>query len=136
MVRLYTIAVMVSLSLLGPCLAYAKEKKYEKVDGALSALIQVSKDQKEMALALKDETRNYNRIETAVRMSELKPGEYTSDISARFGEPVVILAAGGEEPVKWIYKPASSSFFSDKQVWLLFDGEGKLLSAGYPPKKN
>lgn len=108
-------------------------KKYEKVPGGINTLIKIGESQKKMQSMLKKETSAYEKIESAVKSGEIIPGKKTADISEKYGQPVVTLHDKVSGTQKWVYKPGNANYFSQQQVWLIFDNDGILQAVKFPP---
>lgn len=92
----------------------------------LSTLIEVSKDQADIQKEYSEETKSYENVKRGVDSGSLAKGQDRKVISAKFGTPVVVVGEYGTDREKWIYKPASSSFFSGPRISLFFAKDGLL----------
>ncbi len=104
-----------------------KKVKWVKSKYGLKALIELSKTRGKMVKDLKDESKNYDKVKTAIESDSLKKGETVHDVRRRYGDPVIILS---EDEVsgatRWVYKPYQSTYFKGEKAYLFFDGEGAL----------
>ena len=92
----------------------------------LNTLIEISKDQADIQKGYDEETRNYEGIKRGVDSGSVVKGQDKKAISDKFGAPVVVVGEYGTDREKWIYKPASSSFFSGPRISLFFTKTGLL----------
>jgi hypothetical protein len=92
----------------------------------LGTLIEVAKSQKEMQRSYDEETKVFERVQSAVERGEIKKGDSKDDILRKYGEPVVILQDKEKGGEKWVYKPASSTFFEGVRVKIFFDSRGAV----------
>lgn len=92
----------------------------------LGQLMEISRAQKDAQRAYADETKAYGRVKSAVDKGAIKKGDSRKSIGDRYGEPVVSIIDANTKREKWIYKPASSSFFEGVKVYLYFDKDDKL----------
>jgi len=102
----------------------AKKTKYVKVKGGLKSLMAYGKSQGDMAEELKEETEKYRKVKIAIERGELKKGESAKRMADEYGEPVIVLDEGGAS--KWVYKPATDTFFDGAKIYLTFDGKDEL----------
>ena len=109
-----------------------KRKKSGRSKSGLKSLIQFSKDRNAMVKEYNMETKNYDRIREAVDQGYLDKGESASRIKSRYGEPVIILPDTKENITKWVYKPASATYFSDEKVYLIFDENDEFVEWKVP----
>lgn len=92
----------------------------------IGSLIEVGKS---MELSQKEsgqETVNFENVRNAVGNGLLKKGQARQAIWSQFGEPVVINQDLRTKRERWVYKPASSSFFGREKIVLFFDAGGRL----------
>ena len=94
--------------------------------GGLDNLIDVAKAQGEMQKVYAQETKTYDIVEAAIGTDAIEKGQTKDDIQNRYGEPVVSLQDEDSGREKWIYKPASSSYFEGPKIYLYFDKDGNL----------
>ena len=92
----------------------------------LSTLIEISKDQADIQKEYSEETKSYENVKRGVGSGSLAKGQDKKAISDKFGAPVVVVGEYGTDREKWIYKPASSSFFSGPRISLFFTKGGLL----------
>jgi hypothetical protein len=92
----------------------------------LNTLIEISKDQADIQKEYSEETRNYENVKRCVDSGSLVKGQDKKTIGDKFGLPVVVVGEYGTNREKWIYKPASSSFFSGPRISLFFTKTGLL----------
>ncbi len=90
----------------------------------LDTLIEIGKAQADISKSYAQETKNFEGVKKAVENGAIKVGQSINDIKTKFGEPVVAVKDGARE--KWIYKPASSSFFEGVKISLFFNANGAL----------
>ena len=90
----------------------------------LDTLIEVGKTQQDISKAYAQETKNFEGVKKAIENGAIKIGLSRDDIKKKFGEPVIAVREDARE--KWIYKPASSSFFEGVKINLFFSANGAL----------
>ena len=81
----------------------------------LGSLIDLARGQSAMQEGYKKDTRRFERVKSAVEAGTIRKGRPKDEIEDVYGRPVVVLEARQGEREKWIYKPASSSFFKGRQ---------------------
>jgi len=91
---------------------------------SLDTLLEVGKTQGEISKVYAQETKNFQGVKKAIDSGVIKAGQAKNDIKTKFGEPVVAVQSGARE--KWIYKPATSSFFEGEKISLFFNANGLL----------
>ena len=92
----------------------------------LGELMSIARAQKDAQKAYSDETKAFEKVKSAVDKGSIKKGDPKKSIGDRYGEPVVSIIDSNTKREKWIYKPASSSFFAGVKVYLYFDKDDKL----------
>ena len=92
----------------------------------LDALIEVGKNQVEIAKAYSDETKAYEGIKRAIERGEIVKGAIKKTILDKHGEPVVMVGDYGTDREKWIYKPSTSDFGKGPRISLFFAKDGIL----------
>jgi len=92
----------------------------------LGELMEIARAQKDAQAAYVMETKTYERVKSAAEKGAIRKGQAKRDIKNRCGEPVVSITDSTTGREKWIYKPASSSFFSGAKIYLYFDKDGNL----------
>jgi len=92
----------------------------------LNTLIEISKDQADIQKEYSEETRNYENLKRGVDGGSVAKGQNKKAIGDKFGAPVVIVGEYGTDREKWIYKPASSTFFAGPKISLFFTKDGSL----------
>ena len=92
----------------------------------LDALVEIGKSQTEMQKILDLETNTFERVKSAVERGEISKGRTKTAIKDKYGEPVVITQDAADRREKWVYKPATSSFFKGVKICLFFDANGLL----------
>ena len=94
----------------------------------VSALKELDKSQAEIRKDLAQETEVFNSLEKAITGGTVKKGASKKEIVKKVGEPVVVIedSEGYMGREKWVYKPASSSFFKGAKIYLFFDKFGIL----------
>lgn len=95
-------------------------------ESGLSSLIEVGKSQKEIASALDQETKNFEKVRSDVVNGSLNKGIFRDDVKRKYGEPVIKFDKDRDNPETWIYKPANVSFFDGVKIYLKFDDKGIL----------
>lgn len=90
----------------------------------LRNLIEVAKSQADMQRVYEEETYAYRQVKKAVESGKIEKGRSEADILSRYGKPVVSQKDLDGVRDKWIYKPATSSFFSGPKICLFFDQTG------------
>jgi hypothetical protein len=94
---------------------------------SLSDLLAIGHEQDEIEAALKDETKNYDKISSAVSENKISSGMSKEDIFKEYGQPSVSVPQN-EGQTKAVYKPSSKSYFDNDKVTLLFDASDKLIN--------
>ncbi len=92
----------------------------------LGTLIEASKGLGAAKAALKAETANFDRAKAALDGGFLEKGQTKEAILRQCGEPVVANEDFPSKRERWVYKPASSSFFKGPRLYLFFDAAGAL----------
>lgn len=92
----------------------------------LGELMDIARAQKDAQKAYVDETKAFERVKSAIDKGAIKKGDPKKSIGDRYGEPVVSIIDANTKREKWIYKPASSSFFAGVKVYLYFNKDDKL----------
>ena len=92
----------------------------------LDALIEVGKNMGEIQKGYDLETKNFERVKKAFDSGAIKKGQAKGDIAKQYGDPVIVTKESGPMREKWVYKPASSSFFDGIRIYLFFDESGAL----------
>ena len=121
-----TLFVMFVLSLIGACGVYAGE--------GLDNLIAIARNQGEIQREFAGRTKNYNAIKAAYDNGAISKGKAKEDIEKRYGGPDVIIDASAGKREKWIYKPASASFFGGERIALYFNDSGGLDEIVFQPE--
>ncbi|MBN1872474.1 MAG: hypothetical protein JW800_07880 [Candidatus Omnitrophica bacterium] len=93
----------------------------------LKTLMEIGKNQEIMAKALKDETKNYNRVKEAILGEKLKEGISSAEIKKRYGEPIIDIFDEKRNVYKWLYMPETSTHFEGEKIYLYVDEEGVLV---------
>jgi hypothetical protein len=98
------------------------------VSGAegLHELIAVAKSQADIQDEYSDETRTFDRVKRGIEKGEIKTGQSREEITSRYGEPIVKVDDAGTGRERWVYKPASSTYFKGIKACLFFGKDGKL----------
>jgi len=92
----------------------------------IGALVEAGKSMDSAKKALNQETANFNGVKSAIESGALRKGLSKQAIASQYGEPVVINEDFATKRERWVYKPASSSFFEGARICLLFDSSGAL----------
>jgi len=92
----------------------------------LDTLIAIGKSQAEMQKALDEETKAFERVKRAVETGDISKGQGKAGIRDKYGEPVVATQDSTTGKEKWVYLPATSSFFKGAKMYLFFDTNGLL----------
>ena len=124
---LCVLAVCLALCVAAGARAQSKKVRWVKSPTGVSSLMTLSKDMGQMNRQLKEETRNYEEVRSAICGRELKEGENASDIQRKYGSPVMVLSEKDGQISRWVYKSASDSYFEGEKAYLLFGDDGKLL---------
>lgn len=93
----------------------------------LKTLIELGKSQTAIAKALKEETKNYNKIKKAIIQEELEEGIEAEKIRKKYGEPIIDIFDKKKNAYKWLYMPATSTHFEGEKLYLFVDKEDKLV---------
>jgi hypothetical protein len=94
--------------------------------GGLDTLIEVARNQGEIAKSNKEETDNYGRVKRAIANGSLAKGTPKTQVRKLYGSPVVEFKDDNIGKEKWVYKDAGSSFFDGMKIYLIFDDAGNL----------
>lgn len=74
---------------------------------------------------LNQETASFEKVKKYMDSGKMEKGMGMQSVLKEFGEPLLIYY---ESPgAKWVYKPASASWFEGEKIYLFFDEEGKLV---------
>lgn len=92
----------------------------------LDSLVVVGKSMADIDAAMNEETKAFNRVKAAIDNGAIKKGLSEAEIRSRYGEPVIMNDDSATKRERWVYKPASSSFFKGIRIYLLFDDGGAL----------
>jgi hypothetical protein len=92
----------------------------------LDTLIEAGKSQAEIQKEYAKETKAFEKAKKALANNAVTAGMSKDDLRKECGEPVVIVSASGGKSEKWLYKPASSTFFKGPKISLLFGDSGLL----------
>ncbi|MDD5428268.1 MAG: hypothetical protein PHI58_03405 [Candidatus Omnitrophica bacterium] len=95
-------------------------------EAGLGELRKIAAAQADAQREYKEETKAFERVKNAIDSGYIKKGQTKKEIKDRYGEPVVNTRETETRRDKWIYKPASSSFFSGVKIYLYFDRDDKL----------
>ena len=93
----------------------------------LKTLINIGKSQERMAKALKEETKNYNKVKEAILEEELEEGISSEKIKKKCGEPIIDIFDNKRNVYKWLYMPETSTHFEGEKIYLYVDEEGVLV---------
>jgi hypothetical protein len=93
----------------------------------IGSLIEVGKSMDVAKKELAAETARFNSIKSAVESGALQKGLSRQAILSQYGEPVVMNEDFTTKRERWVYKPASSSFFEGSRIYLYFDANGSLV---------
>ncbi|MBD3379305.1 MAG: hypothetical protein GF408_02465 [Candidatus Omnitrophica bacterium] len=110
-----------------------KKKKWVKSKHGVGALMELSGDRGKMEREYREETRSFKEVKKAVEHEALRKGAAAFEVKKDFGEPVVEIPGEKAGEVRWVYKAASSDFFTGEKVYLIFGPEGKLIEWGIDP---
>jgi hypothetical protein len=92
----------------------------------IGSLAEVGKSMDAAKKELDQETVRFNAVKNAVESGTLKKGISKQAILGQYGEPVVMNKDFATNRERWVYKPASSSFFEGERIYLFFDTGGTL----------
>src|SRR3989338_785344 len=90
----------------------------------LDNLIEAGRNMSDIGRAMDAETKTFENVKRAIKNGTLKIGESKDSIRTRYGEPVIELEKEANAPGKWVYMPASSTFFKGIRIYLIFDDNG------------
>jgi len=93
----------------------------------LKTLIEIGKNQADIAKSLNKETENYNKVKEAITSGELKEGMAAGEIQKKYGEPVINIFDKKKNAYKWLYMPATSTHFKGEKLYLFVDKEDRLV---------
>ncbi|MCX5678982.1 MAG: hypothetical protein NTY76_07775 [Candidatus Omnitrophica bacterium] len=94
--------------------------------GGIDSLVEVGKSMADINAAMDEETRAFNRVKEAIDTGIIKKGISEAEVRSRCGEPVIANDDSATKREKWVYKPATSSFFKGIRIYLFFDDTGAL----------
>lgn len=94
----------------------------------LDALIDIARGQKEISRQYKEETEAFENVRSGVERGRIVIGEKDENIRSRYGAPVIVLKNADGSGERWVYKPASASFFDGDKIYLSFDKDGRLIN--------
>ena len=94
--------------------------------GGIGALQEVGRSMADINAALESQTKVFNRVKSAVDRGEIGKGMPKEEINRKYGEPVIANDDSATGRDKWVYMPASSTFFKGIRIYLYFDSQGKL----------
>jgi hypothetical protein len=92
----------------------------------INTLMEASKGMDEAKKELDAETAGFNRVKNAVDNGAIQKGQPRQAILNQYGQPVVMNEDLATKRERWVYKPASSSFFEGARITLFFDANGTL----------
>ena len=92
----------------------------------LDVLIQVGRNQADIARAYDEQTRNFGKVNKAIGSGSIKEG-VSKDFVRRYGEPVIISRDNEKNREKWAYMPAGSTFFKGIKIYLFFRDKDGIL---------
>ena len=104
----------------------------------IGSLIEVGKGMDAAKKDLAEETARFNSVKSAVETGALQKGISRQAVLSQYGEPVVMNEDFATNRERWVYKPASSSFFEGERIYLFFDASGalneiKIMRCPIPP---
>jgi hypothetical protein len=94
--------------------------------GGIDSLVEVGKSMADINAAMDEETKAFNRVKEAVDNGAIKKGLSEADVRSLYGKPVIANDDFATKREKWVYKPATSSFFKGIRIYLFFDNTGAL----------
>ena len=92
----------------------------------LSSLVEVGSSMDDAKKTLDAETRGFENVKRALDAGAIQKGAAKESIRAQYGQPVIVTKDGLGGKEKWVYKPASSSFFKGARICLYFNDLGTL----------
>jgi len=92
----------------------------------LNTLIELGKNQVEIMKDYEAQTKIFKKIKGASAAGELKKGLTKDYIKKTYGEAVVNVKDVKSGRDKWVYMPASSSFFKGEKIHIYFTDGGLL----------
>lgn len=93
----------------------------------IGSLAEVGKSMDSAKKDLAEETARFNGIKNAIESGVLKKRLSRQAVLSQYGEPVVMNEDLATKRERWVYKPASSSFFEGPKAYLFFDVNGDLV---------
>jgi len=111
-----------------------KRKKWTKSKYGLGALMDLSSGRNKMKKVYKKETEAYEKIDRGISYGLVKKGMTAAEIEKRYGGPIMVLEEEGKGISKWVYKPATDSYFGGKKAYLFFDDSNELINWELIPK--
>jgi hypothetical protein len=103
-----------------------KKIKWVKSKTGLKSLMTLSKDTGKMESELKEETKSYESVKKAMDEGLLEKGMASSEVSSKYGEPVLVISDQDGKLTRWVYKPSQATYFSGPKVYLFFDPDDGL----------
>lgn len=91
----------------------------------LGSLIEIARGQADIAQTYKSETRAFEGVKRAVESGSIIKGQSKKTVS-QYGSPVVVIEKFEGKWEKWVYKPATSTFFKGPKITILFDENGMV----------
>jgi hypothetical protein len=92
----------------------------------VGSLIEVGKSMDAAKKELAEETARFNNVKSAIESGALQKGLSRQAVLSQYGEPVVSNKDLATNRERWVYKPASSSFFEGQRAYLFFNNNGDL----------
>jgi len=92
----------------------------------IATLKDVGRSMADINREMERETKAFGRVKSAVDRGDIMKGTPKADIMRRYGEPVIANDDSATGREKWVYKPASSTFFKGIKIYLYFDAIGNL----------
>ncbi len=90
--------------------------------GVIRRLTGLSASMDSMAKQRQVESDNYKKAKEFIQGAEIADGLLKDDLIKQCGNPVVKADNGS----RWIYKPATSTYFKGEKIYFFFDGDDKL----------
>ena len=100
----------------------------------VSKLLELKSNSDIQEQVLKEESETYKRLKEAIEKKYIREGMEAGDILRDIGKPVLVYQEDDGE--KWVYKPATASWFTGEKIYLFFNKKSCLLRWEYVSSKN
>ena len=95
---------------------------------SLKTLLELGRNQANIAKSMKRENKNYNRVKKAVISGKIEEGIPAKKILKKFGKPIFDnIYDEKRSAYKWLYMPSTSTHFEGEKIYLFVDKDDKLV---------